>query len=81
MAKQVILFFFLIFALNGFTQNSFLKGYYINNSNERVDCLIKNNDWLNNPTQFEYKLSENSEKKIQTINSVKEFEITGVSNT
>lgn len=32
-------------------------------------------DWLNNPTQFEYKLSENSERKIKTITDVKVFEI------
>ncbi|MFD2726190.1 tRNA modification GTPase [Hyunsoonleella rubra] len=79
MTKQITLLFFLIFGLYGFTQKSFLQGYYINNSNERVDCLIKNGDWLNNPTQFEYKLSENSEEKTQSINSVKEFEVIGVS--
>ncbi|MBC3759233.1 tRNA modification GTPase [Hyunsoonleella sp. SJ7] len=78
MTKLITLLFFLILGLNGFAQNTFLQGYYINNSNERMDCLIKNGDWLNNPTQFEYKLSENSEQKIQTITSVKEFEITGI---
>jgi len=78
MTKQITLLFFLILGLNGFTQNSFQKGYYINNSDKRVDCLIKNNGWLSNPTEFKYKLSENSEQKTQTINSVKEFEITGI---
>ncbi|MFS4482994.1 tRNA modification GTPase [Hyunsoonleella sp. 2307UL5-6] len=75
MIKQTTLFLFLILGLNIFAQNTFLKGYYINNSNERIECLIKNLDWLSNPTEFEYKLSENSEKKIQTVSTVKEFEI------
>ncbi|WP_206610097.1 outer membrane beta-barrel protein [Maribellus luteus] len=37
--------------------------------------MIKNYDWKNNPTQLEYKLSELSESKIATIDSVKEFGI------
>ena len=78
MFKQVTLFLALILGLNGFTQSSFIKGYYINNSNEKINCLIKNVDWLNNPTEFKYKLSENSQQETQTINLVKEFVIINV---
>jgi len=45
----------------------------------KVDCLIKNIDWFDNPTEFVYKLSENSEVKKETIVSVKEFGIISVS--
>jgi len=78
MNKQLILIFLLILSLNVFSQSTFVKGYFINNSNEKINCLIKNVDWLNNPTEFKYRINENSENKILTINSVKEF---GVLNT
>ena len=71
--KQLVLIFGLLLAINGFSQNTFVKGYFIKNSNEKIDCLIKNDDWLDNPTEFKYKLNENSEKQTLTINSVKEF--------
>jgi hypothetical protein len=79
MTKQLTLFLALILGLNGFTQSTFLKGYYINNSDKKIDCLIKNDDWLNNPTEFKYKITENSEHKTLTINSVKEFAILNIS--
>ncbi|WP_282124072.1 tRNA modification GTPase [Algibacter mikhailovii] len=69
----------LILGLNGFAQISFVEGYYINNFDVRTDCLIKNVDWLNNPTEFQYKVSENSDEKTLTINSVKEFGIFNIS--
>ncbi len=78
MIKQLLLLLITTFSLNCYSQISFEKGYYINNSNKKIDCLIKNNDWKNNPFKFEYKLTENSEKKIATIKTVKEF---GVYNT
>lgn len=73
MAKPFTIFFALILTVNVFSQSTFVKGYFINNSNEKIDCFIKNEDWLNNPTDFKYKIKENSEKKTLTISSVKEF--------
>ena len=79
MTKLITLLFALIFSLNGYTQNYFLKGYYIDNSNKKVNCFIKNMDWLNNPTKFNYKLLENSEIKTLSTKYVKEFGILNVS--
>ncbi len=73
MAKKFITFFAIILTLNAFSQNTFIKGYFINNSNEKTYCLIKNVDWLNNPTEFKYKNNVDSEVKTVTINEVKEF--------
>lgn len=56
-------------------QIDFKKGYYINNSNERIECLIKNVDWLNNPVKFESKLNEGAQSTVITIGNVKEFGI------
>jgi hypothetical protein len=78
MAKQLTLIFTLILTLNTFSQSVFVKGYYIDNSDKKTNCLIKNEDWLNNPTEFKYKTNINSEKKTLTIKSVKEF---GLLNT
>jgi len=60
-------------------QISYVEGYYINNSNQRVDCLIRNVDGRNNPLEFEYKTTEQAERETLTIKSVKEFGIYNVS--
>ena len=75
MKKTFLSLVITFFCLNSFSQIIFEKGYYIDNSNKKTECLIKNYDWKNNPTQLEYKLSELSESKIATIDSVKEFGI------
>lgn len=75
MKKQLLLLLTLIISFNVYSQISFEKGYYINNSKEKIECLIKNLDWINNPTDFEYKLSENSESINVNIKYVREFEI------
>lgn len=75
MKKQLLLLLTLIISFNVYSQISFEKGYYINNSKQKIECLIKNVDWINNPTDFEYKLSENSESISVNIKYVREFEI------
>ena len=65
----------IILSFNGYSQISFENGYYIDNNNQKINCLIKNLDWENNPTQFTYKLIENSKSNKKTIKSVKEFGI------
>lgn len=67
------------FSINSFSQITFEKGYYIDNSNQRIECLIKNIDWKNNPTEFTYKLTETDTPKEITIKSVNEFGINNVS--
>lgn len=75
MKKQLLILFTFISSINFYGQTSFEKGYFINNSEQKIDCLIKNIDWKNNPIEFEYKLSENNEIKIATIETTKEFGI------
>lgn len=78
MKKQILVALMVIFSFNSYAQIIFEKGYFISDSGDKTVCLIKNIDWANNPTEFKYKISENSEVKEETINSVKEF---GISNT
>jgi hypothetical protein len=76
--KKLFLVSALFFSLNCFSQILFEKGYFVTNANEKIICLIKNHGWKNNPTEFEYKLSESGETKLATIKNVKEFELAGL---
>jgi hypothetical protein len=77
--NATLILIILALSLKGYSQIIFEKGYLINNSNEKIECLIKNNDWKNNPETFEYKLSENSEPVIADVKSAKEFGIYSIS--
>lgn len=56
-----------------FSQTKFESGYFIQDNGTKTDCLIKNEDWRGSPSTFEYKLAENSEVKIGSIDNIKEF--------
>ena len=77
--KQLLFLLTIISSINCFSQISYEKGYYIDNNNQKTNCLIKNIDWRNNPTEFEYKLSNNSESQKITIKSIREFGIDKIS--
>lgn len=75
------LLFILIIFLNAYcySQISYESGYYVDESNQKIKCLIKNIDWKNNPSKIEYKLTELGASQTATIESVKEFGIYNVS--
>lgn len=78
--KNKLLFTLLfLLSINCYSQITFSKGYFIDNDNNRVECLIKNVDWKNNPTSFQYKITENGKQNTVTLKSGKEFEIYGES--
>ncbi len=79
MRKGLLLLLMTIISVNLYSQIVFEKGYYINSSNQKIECFIKNEDWKNNPISFEYKTTENSISEIANINLVKEFGIYEVS--
>jgi hypothetical protein len=79
MKKQLLFLLTAILSFNCYSQITYEKGYYIDNMNQKTNCLIKNIDWITNPTEFEYKLSENSESKKATIKSIKEFGVDNIS--
>ena len=61
--------------MESYSQIYFENGYYINNLNQKIECQIKNEDWKNNPTEFEYKVSGINESQKAQIGAVKEFAI------
>ncbi len=78
MKKQLLFLAVLsLVYLNSFSQIIFEKGYFIDESGQKTDCFIKNIDWKDNPTAFQYKLSENGEVNTATIKTTKEFRVDG----
>lgn len=73
--KSIQLILILFSSFGALAQVDFEKGYFIDETGTRVDCLIKNLGWNNNPTSFDYKESESGEVLSRTIIDTKEFAI------
>ncbi len=71
--RTLVTLVFLILIGNLSAQINFEKGYFIDNTDQKIECFIKNIDWKNNPLEFEYKLAENEMTKTATIKDAKEF--------
>jgi len=57
-------------------QITFVKGYFISNSGQNTTCFIKDYDWENTPSSFDYKLNlEDNEVRTGTLENVSEFAI------
>lgn len=74
MKKLIPILFILIHTLT-FSQINFEKGYIIKSNDVKIECLIRNVAWKNNPTFIEYKASENEATQKITINEMKEFNV------
>jgi len=75
MKNLLTLLFIFCFTIFSYAQIKFEKGYFIDNSGKRKDCLIKNVEWKNNPKNVKYKLTESSVIKDLKINTIKEFSV------
>ena len=74
--KNLLLTLLIIFlSFHCVAQITYQKGYFINKSGDRIECLIKNSDSKSNPIEFQYKLNEFSDSKSISIEDVNEFEI------
>lgn len=62
-----------------FSQIEFETGYFITNEGNRIECEIKNQDWLSFPRTFKYRLLNSSEIESASIDNVKEFGISSYS--
>src|SRR5690554_1064225 len=72
-----LLLVFLLFPLFHFAQTYFEPGYFIDNSGNKNQVLIKNADWNNNPDNFEYKMTTDGAVLRNDIDNVKEFSVGG----
>lgn len=75
MKKSLITLTILIASIHCYSQINFEKGFYINNDGQEIECLIKNIDGSNNPTEFKIKLNENDNPIIIKLNLIKEITI------
>jgi hypothetical protein len=75
--KLFLLFTITLFAIQSnqgcAAQNKFLKGYFIDNSDKKTECLIKTNDKKGYSKSIQYKLSENTNLQSADIESIKEY--------
>ena len=73
--------FFVVLGLCAFAigqaQINFDSAYFVNNAGVRTDCFIRNVDWKNNPTRFEYRLRPEGDTHTALISHVKEFKVDG----
>jgi hypothetical protein len=76
MKKQLLILAFFILSIHCFPQIVFENGYFINENNEKTECLIKHVEWKNNPDGFQYKLTESSDIQKASIHNIQEFGIT-----
>src|SRR5215467_5077527 len=76
--KKLFVFVIMISCWNiAFSQIRFEPAYFITNSDQKVNCLIKNADWHYNPASFDYKIDENDVPAHANIDSIKEFRVQG----
>ena len=73
MKQSFFLLFLLLTSSAVLAQIEFEPGYFITNENQTVTCLIENNDWKDNPSKFNYRLSEGAEVQTGDIETVREF--------
>jgi hypothetical protein len=65
----------IVISVECYSQISFENGYFVNEANKRIECLIKNIDWKDNPTDFKYKETLEGEVKRIDLRHVQEFQI------
>lgn len=58
-------------------QTRFEKGFFITNSGTKTACLIRNTDWVYNPTSFDYKIGEGDKIQTAVLADVQEFLVEG----
>jgi hypothetical protein len=68
---SVLLIIFMMITSGLFAQINFEKGYFITENGQKTDCFIKNEDWINTPLKFEYKLTQNGETQILRMPNLK----------
>jgi len=73
MRYLVILFLFVSFT--SFAQINFEAGYFVDLTDKRTECLIKNEGWLRSPSSIKYKISSTSEPITLDIAELKEFSV------
>jgi hypothetical protein len=62
---------------NIIAQTKFESGYFVDKQGNRIECLIRNDDWLRSPKTIRYKSNAASEQLSIDIRELKEFGVPG----
>lgn len=73
MIKNLLLFIICLSGISAYSQIRFEQGYLIDETGLKKDVLIQNNDWNNNPSDFNYKKSGTLEVQTWTLDQIQEF--------
>ncbi|MEM7655267.1 MAG: hypothetical protein AAF399_03995 [Bacteroidota bacterium] len=60
-----------------FSQIEFEKGYFLDNEGTKTECLIRNEGWNSNPSEFEFRLTADGKADNRNVSEVSEFGIYG----
>jgi hypothetical protein len=74
MRNFIYLTIFFVFAFTS-AQSKFKKGYIVDNNMNKIECYIKNLNWLNNPNEIFYKTDINDIEIKATIEDLNSFGI------
>lgn len=77
MKFKLVLILLTIVTLQTIAQIRFEKGYIIDNSGVKTECLINNFDWNSNPSEFSYKIEESGQVLKGTVENIAEFKVYG----
>lgn len=75
MHKKLFTCLIVLLSFTVHSQIKFEKGYFIDNNDKKINCLIKNLDWRNNPSEIQYKLDEQDQSITVSMQQFKMFEI------
>ncbi|MFC6097886.1 outer membrane beta-barrel protein [Flavobacterium qiangtangense] len=73
--KKLTTILLLFVTLLSYSQINFENGYIIGNDGIKKEVLIRNVGWKNNPSEIEFKISEESKSEKLDIASIKEFSV------
>lgn len=73
MKPKLLVYLLFLLSVQTYSQIVFEKGYFIDNNDKKTNCLIKNIDWSNNPSEIQYKLDEQDQPITISIQQIKIF--------
>lgn len=75
MEKTLIAILLSLCSIAAAAQVRYEKGWFVDNTGRKVECLIKNDERFSKTSQFMYKMSEDSEERVATIAEISSFSV------
>jgi hypothetical protein len=78
MKQKIVCILLVLIGLSSYTataQIKFKKGYIITKDGEKINCFIKDREWLNEPTTYTYKKAKDGTAFTIDTNNIQELKI------